>query len=187
MRGPGPPFNVQGTNNTVQGSHHGPERMHYSFGLSRGTRCVDDHSQIICRSAGLSLQWRCIRRDIVPFRVVRRWREWECNAGKVVRDTRLNLLPGIQLSNEKQFCFGVGKHIGRGFCIYGRVQSNRGVASHPNRDFSDEEMSAVLADNGNVAARLESHALDVRSHRARFLEGLLPCVVLDQTTTDRLG
>ena len=48
-------------------------------------------------------------------------------------------------------------------------------------------MSAVFADNGNVAARLESHALDVRSHRARFLDGLLPCVVFDQTTTDRLG
>ena len=77
---------------------------------------------IIARSSaarlGSPLHRRCIRRDIVPFRVVRRWREWECNAGKVVRDTRLNLLPGIQLSNEKQFCFGVGKHIGCGFFAF---------------------------------------------------------------------
>jgi hypothetical protein len=80
----------------------------------------------------------------------------------------------------------VFEYVADGVGGFGREDGNRRTARHPDGEFGDEKVRAVLRQDGDARAGLEPKALQMRRHAARFIEGLRPGVVAHQPAAERL-
>ena len=116
-----------------------------------------------------------------------RRRKREGDMGDLFGHARLNVVPQIQLADENQARLGVLDDVLGRVRVHRWVERDGDMPRHPDGQFGHDEVRAVLADNGDAAARLEIERLQVGRHAPCFSDDLRPRVVRDSAVAERLG
>ncbi len=162
------------------------EAVHHPLGATRASRGVDDDRRVFGLDPWIALNRLRFGDDRIPGLVIVRRRQWKRDARHALRNAFLDLVPTVELADEQKLRLAVIEDVLDRVGVQRRVESDAHVSRHPDRQVRQDEVSAVLRDQPDVASGLEADRLQVRGHPPHLVHRLRPSVGLHLAVADRL-
>ena len=161
--------------------------VHRPLGLTRGTRGVNDHGQVVVVAQHITLQGSGAGDDVVPAVIGRGGGQGQSDARHVFRHTGCLFMPLIEFPNEQQAGLTVLQHKLHCVCAFGGEDGHGGVTRHPNRHFGHEKVRTIFRQDGHFGTMGQPQGFQMRGHAARLVHRLRPGVVQHFAAAHRLG